>query len=461
MALKDIRGEPTSATNQAALDIFDTAVTEFLGFTGDPVHTIKGALKEDPEFVLAHCLFAHLLVTATEKAMLPPVRKTLSTLAGLAGSANERERGHIAAIQAWCDGELTKAGDILAQVLLDYPRDAMALQIAHLTDFLLGHSQTLRDRIARTLPQWSEDTPGYGFVLGMHAFGLEECADYSAAEESGRRAVEINAADAWAIHAVAHVMEMQGRLGEGVDWLSTRRAEWESAGILSVHNGWHLALFHLDLGHEEEVLRVYDGPVRGEKSDLAIDKLDASSLLWRLKLFGIDVGVRWDELADGWEPLAEDAHYAFNDAHAMMAFAATGRDKVAHKQMSAMKRRATDGGGDNVMMTREVGLPVCRGLLAFARENYGAAVTHLLPVRTIAQRYGGSHAQRDVIGLTLIEAALRAKNFTLARALAAERTALKPTSPSNWRFAARAHDGLGNAAAAASARAEADRLMHP
>ena len=144
----------------------------------------------------------------------------------------------------------------------------------------------------------------------------------------------------------------------------------------------------------------------------------------------------------------------------MMAFAATGRDKVAHKQMSAMKRRATDGGGDNVMMTREVGLSVCRGLLAFARENYGAAVTHLLPVRTIAQRYGGSHAQRDVIGLTLIEAALRAKNFTLARALAAERTALKPTSPSNWRFAARAHDGLGNAAAAASARTEADRLMH-
>ncbi len=464
MTLNDIRGEPTSSTNRAALDIFDEAVAEFLGFTGDPVATIKGALEEDPGFVLGHCLFAHLLVTATEKAMLPPVERTLQTLAGLAGSANARERGHIAAIQAWHDGELAKAADILAQVLLDHPRDAMALQIAHLTDFFRGDSQSLRDRIARVLPQWSQDTPGYGFVLGMHAFGLEECADYAAAEDSGRRAVEINANDAWAIHAVAHVMEMQGRLDDGIDWLTSRRAQWEGADLLSVHNGWHLALYHLDLGHEAEVLRLYDGPVRGERSNLAVDKLDASAMLWRLKLFGIDVGARWDELAEAWEPLAEDAHYAFNDAHAMMAFAATGRDELAQAQVRAMEARAaqgtTGGGGDNILMTREVGLPVCRGLLAFARENYGEAVDHILPVRTIAQRFGGSHAQRDVIALTLIEAALRAKNFSLARALAAERTALKPTSPSNWRFTARAHEGLGDRDAAASALAEATGLTH-
>ena len=464
VTLNDIRGEPTSATNQAALDIFEEAVTQFLGFTGDPVATVQGALEEDPGFVLAHCLYAHLMVTATEKALLPTVKETLDTLAGLADSANERERGHIAAIQAWHDGELAKAADILAQVLLDHPRDAMALQIAHLTDFFLGHSQTLRDRIARVLPRWSEDTPGYGFVLGMHAFGLEECADYAAAEEAGRRAVEINANDAWAIHAVAHVMEMQGRLGDGVDWLTTRRAEWEAADILSVHNAWHLALFHLDLGHDEEVLRLYDGPVRGERSDLVIDKLDASAMLWRLHLFGVDVGARWEELAGAWAPMAEDAHYAFNDMHAMMAFAATGRDKEADAQLRALEARAGHGdgggGGDNVMMTRQIGLPVCRGLLAFGRGNYGEAVEHILPARTIAQRFGGSHAQRDIIGLTLIEAALRAENFTLARALAAERTALKPTSPRNWRFAARAHEGLGDKAEAGAARAEAANLAH-
>lgn len=457
MALNDIRGEPTSATSQAALDIFDAAVTEFLGFTGDPVATVKGALEEDPEFILAHCLFAHLLVTATEKAMLAPVKETLDTLAGLADRANDRERGHIAAIQAWHDGELARAGDILAQVLLDHPRDALALQVAHLTDFFRGASQTLRDRIARVLPRWSEDTPGYGFVLGMRAFGLEECADYAAAEDAGRRAVEINPADAWAIHAVAHVMEMQGRLRDGVDWL-TQHPEWRTADLMSVHNGWHLALFHLDLGHHDEVLRLYDGPIRGAQSDLPTDKLDASAMLWRLDLFGVDTRGRWEELAAAWEPSAEDAHYAFNDAHAMMAFAATGRDDVAHAQMSAMKRRASEGGGDNAMMTREVGLPLCRGLLGFARGKYDAAVKHLLPVCTIAQRFGGSHAQRDVINLTVIEAALRAKKFTLARALAAERTALKPTSPSNWRFAARAHQGLGDGAAAKSAWAEAERL---
>ncbi len=282
MGLADVRGVPTSATSQAALDTFDTAVAEFMGFSADPIATIKGALKEDPGFIMGHCLFGHLVVSATEKAMLPPVKKTLDKLAALAPGANERERGHIAAIQAWYDGELETAGKILEGVLLDYPRDALALQIAHLTDFFLGHSQNLRGRIARTLPSWSEDTPGYGFVQGMYAFGLEECADYAAAEAAGRRAVAINPRDAWAIHAVAHVMEMQGRTEDGIGWLTSARAEWESANLLSVHNGWHLGLFHLEAGHEEEVLALYDGPVRGEKSDLAIDKLDASAMLWRL-----------------------------------------------------------------------------------------------------------------------------------------------------------------------------------
>ena len=438
MGLADVRGVPTSATSQRALDSFDQAVAEFLGFDADPIATIKGALKEDPDFILGHCLFAHLVVTATEKAMLAPVKKTLDALGALASKANERERGHIAAIRAWYGGELERAGDILEGVLVAYPRDALALQIAHLTDFFLGHSHNLRDRIVRALPAWSEDTPGYGFVLGMRAFGLEECADYAAAEEAGCRAVEINARDAWAIHAVAHVMEMQGRIADGTDWLTSRREEWQSANLLSVHNGWHLALFHLEVGHADEVLALYDGPVRGERSDLAIDKLDASALLWRLYLLGIDTGGRWEEIAAAWEPLAEDAHYAFNDAHAMMAFAATGRDKVAQAQLRALEARAADGSGTNSMMTREVGLPVCRALLAFSRGQYAETVAQLLPVRTLAQRFGGSHAQRDIIGLTLVEAALRARNAALARALAAERLALKPMSPRNRDFAARA-----------------------
>ncbi len=49
-------------------------------------------------------------------------------------------------------------------------------------------------------------------------------------------------------------------------------------------------------------------------------------------------------------------------------------------------------------------------------------------MRSSAHRFGGSHAQRDVIDLTLIEAAQRGGDAPLGAALAAERTALHPAS---------------------------------
>src|SRR5262249_58650934 len=139
---------------------------------------------------------------------------------------------------------------------------------------------------------------------------------------------------------------------------------------------------------------------------------------------GVDGGGRWAELADTWAPMAEDGYYAFNDMHAMMAFVATGRDVDADRLLGAQVRRVVSG-GTNAAMTAEVGLPVCRALWAFGAGDYDAVVKLLAPVRAVAHRVGGSHAQRDVLNLTLVEAALRDGQADLARTLAAERTAAK------------------------------------
>ena len=82
--------------------------------------------------------------------------------------------------------------------------------------------------------------------------------------------------------------------------------------------------------------------------------------------------------------------------------------------------------------------PLARGIVAFTRERYDECVELLREVRPVAHRFGGSHAQRDVIHLTLVEAALRAGRSPLARALAAERVDLKPESPFNRLLASRA-----------------------
>src|SRR5690606_14103564 len=183
-----------------------------------------------------------------------------------------------------------------------------------------GNARMLRDRIARALPSWDETMPGFHAVLGMHAFGLEESGDYGRAERQGRRAVELEPRDGWAQHAVAHVMEMQSRQRDGIAWMRANTDNWTKESFLQVHNWWHLALYHFDLGEADEVLALYDGPIFGDRSTVALNMVDASALLWRLHLAGVDAGNRWDALAANWESHADAANYAFNDAHAMMAF---------------------------------------------------------------------------------------------------------------------------------------------
>jgi hypothetical protein len=219
------------------------------------------------------------------------------------------------------DGRWSDAALALEQHSILYPRDLLALQCGHLMDFFCANARNLRDRIARALPEWTRDMPGYSILLGMHAFGLEESGDYARAEERGREAVSLEPLDCWAHHAVAHVMEMTGRPEDGIGWMIAREPFWsgEDNGF-KVHNWWHRALFHLQLRQSDEALALYDGPVREERSQLALNLVDASALLWRLHLSGVDVASRWKELADGWVPHADGKTYPFNDLHGVMAY---------------------------------------------------------------------------------------------------------------------------------------------
>src|SRR5262245_9667593 len=455
MALKDRRGVAVSTDNRQSLDRYEQAAELLHSYFNDPLAAIDQALAEDPAFIMGHCFRAGLLTTTTDKAAESMLRDSVEAGEALAVKANDRERRHLAAARAWLDGDLAGSVARYGDIAIEYPRDSLALQLAHVGDFFLGQSSQLRDRIARALCDWDESVPGYGYVLGMYAFGLEEMGDYGRAEERARKALELNPRDPWAVHAGAHVMEMQGRLGDGVRWLTSRTKDWAPDNGFAFHNWWHLALYHLDLGQHDRVLELYDTAIRPKPSELPLEMLDATALLWRLHLRGVAVGERWSELADSWEKRTEDGYYVFNDMHAMMAFVGSGREAAARRLLDVLVRRVLQG-GTNAMMTRDVGLPVCRAIQAFARGNYRGVVEELMPVRQIAHRFGGSHAQRDVLSLTLIEAALRAKDARLARALASERTELKPTSPFNWSLTARAHEMAGDAAGAGAARTKAE-----
>ena len=460
MSLLDRRDVPVSTDSHDSLARYEAAADQFHSYFGNPLATIDDALQADPHFIMGHCLRAGMLLTATEKGALPLARESVKAAEALSHRANDRERGHLAAALAWLAGDFEEAVERYGAILHEYPRDLLALQIAHLGEFFLGRSTMLRDRVAQVLPHWSAGAPGYGYVLGMHAFGLEETGLYDRAEATGRRALDLNRRDPWAVHAVTHVMEMQGRLAEGIAWLTSREADWAPDNAFAFHNWWHLALYHLDLGNTDRVLELYDSHIRPRSSEVVLEMIDATAMLWRLHLRGIPVGDRWRELAAAWEPHAEDGYYAFNDAHAMMAFVADGREAAAGRLLAALER-AAQGEGTNAGMTRDVALPFARALAAFGAGDYESAVPLLSRVRPVASRFGGSHAQRDVIALTLIEAALRAGRGELARALAAERTDLKSVSPFNWSLTGRVLVAMGDTDGAAAAQRTAEALRRP
>lgn len=300
-----------------------------------------------------------------------------------------------------------------------YPLDALALQVGQQIDFFCGDTRMLRDRILAVLPAWSDAVPGWHAVLGMLAFGLEENGDYARAERLGRQAVELEPRDAWAQHAVAHVLEMQGRRDEGIRWMEDNPG-WRQDNFLAVHNWWHLALHHLARGDSAAALKLYDGPIHGHRPAVVAELIDASALLWRAELLGHAVGDRWVGLAERWAPHAGDGHYAFNDLHAAMAFA-RGDRADALRELHLAHERALSRDDDNAAFTRDVGAPAVRGFVAFAQNDFGRAVELLHPIRTRTSRFGGSHAQRDVIEQTLIEAARRSGRTALARAWVTQR----------------------------------------
>ena len=396
--MKDFRGQRLTGASEKALDFYEHAWESLWLQRGDALDLARAAFAEAPAFVAARQMAATLLLFSRDPRDFAAGQAAVARFSIM--PMNAREQTHTAALVAASTGDYLRASALYDRILNQAPRDVLALWAAQVIDYYVGSSQSLRGRVERVLPHWSASTPGYHAVLAMLAFGLEECGDYPAAEQAARRALELEPRDLRARHALAHVFEMQGRAAEGARWMASVDAEGPTAN----HLWWHLALYHLQLERPEQALGVYDRRMRLE--GLA-QLIDASALLWRLHLAGLDVGIWFVPLARRWSVHAEDAYCAFNDLHAMMAFVGAGRWSAADRLLRAQERRLARAAGANYDMTRLVGLPACRALDAFGRGRFAEAETLLRALPPVAHRIGGSHAQRDVLQLTRAAAAAR------------------------------------------------------
>ena len=421
--LTDIFGNDVSLETPAAVESWNKMQLCFLAHAAiTPTH-LMDVIEREPQFAAAQALKGLFYLMLGRKEL----RQTSVEANAAAQSAMKqtiptpRERAFVDALGMWLSGYPRAARDRIEEVLRFAPMDSLAMKISQAISFILGDSKTMRSSIENVIDTYDAQHAGRGYMLGCYAFALEETGDYRQAEKTGREGMLLAPDDAWGLHAVAHVYDMTANAKAGLEWLSTRESTWEHCNNFRYHVWWHKALMHLDQGQIDVVMDLYDNEIRKDKTDDYRDISNATSLLSRLELEGIDVGNRWEELADLSENRTEDGCLIFADLHYMLALVGGDRDDAVKTMMARMHKDAKICKSDIQKAMAEPGIAAATGLEAFGESDYKTAFINLSTARNNMQNAGGSHAQRDVFERLTIDAGIRSGFLNEAEAILNER----------------------------------------
>jgi tetratricopeptide (TPR) repeat protein len=412
---KDARGLTVTAASAEAVVAYDRVIDGYVSYAADIPVRMAGLTALDPECPMLHCLKGYFAMLGFKQALVPAARQAAVDTWQKVVAATPREHSHAAALDAWANGHPDRAIEIWNQILVQHPHDILAFRLAHFVNFWLGRPEAMLASVLSVEKHWSGAEPGYNAILGCRAFAHEECGYYTEAEAAGREAIRRDPTDLWSAHAVAHVMEMQGRRGEGIAWVEGLQSQWDGKNNLKHHLWWHQAMYHLERRDFGRVLALYDTGYRDQASpltqaqpDLYIDVQNAASMLFRLGRHGVDLGDRWTELADKAEDRIGDCVSGFTLPHWMMALAATGREGAARRMLAAVRDFAASEPGINAELVGKIALPVSEAVFAHGQGRYADAVAVMRPVLGEMYRLGGSHAQQDVLEQVFFDSALKA-----------------------------------------------------
>jgi tetratricopeptide (TPR) repeat protein len=375
---------------------------------------LKDAFSQDAEYPLAQAVKGLILATGRNTNYQGMVDACLQSARDGQQSIPASQRAYVDALDALARGELTEAVTVYEEILAQHPTDLFAHRLAQQELFWMGEAKWMADVAERAAPTWSEADKGYGMFLSVHAFALEEAGDRERAERLAREAVERNPSDLWGAHAVAHVLEMQGRVDEGIDWLQGLQGNWAGGNQIVHHLWWHLSLFLLERGEHARVLDIFDSHIRNMESpmvkavpDVYIDIQNAASLLMRLELRGVDVGSRWSTVEDVAQQRIDNHATAFTDSHAAMILAACGEFDNAQALLDSMKAFAMHCEGPLGARYSSAAIPASRAAIAHRKGDHRAVVNALLPARRNLWQMGGSHAQRDIYSQLLVDSLMK------------------------------------------------------
>ncbi len=417
-------GMTTATADESAIDALEQATYAIAAHKPGGAVALDAALDAAPDCVAAQALlgFANVMLarretTALAKRGLSRARASLEQAGGSCAEA-----AMVDALALAVNGGLSSAADRLDDYLIGDPGAFVIAKLSHSLRFMTGDALGMMNSVDRTLAVLPESHPGYGFALGCRAFAMEELGAYDAAEKIGRRAVDIEPEDSWAIHAVGHVHEMTGRAADGLAWIESRRATWKNCNNFALHMSWHSALFHLELGRLSQALDIFDNEVWPRASDDFRDMSNAVALLVRVEQFGVDVCARWRGPAAIAAARAGDTTLTFAALHNLAALAASGNLREARELATAIEAPGSKD-DDQEEVRACAGRPLARAILGLAERN-GGAVDFAAILRELP-RIGGSNAQRDVFVRLLARLASERRDITALEAILSTRRILK------------------------------------
>lgn len=386
-----------TGADAAAAAGYDAYVGEFLSYGAAlrALFDIADANRQAP-LINAHAAALHLAFEGGEG--WDAARIYLDRMERHQGDATERERLFCAAIGAWAALDFDAARTALDELTVRWPGDLCAIKWGQYHAFNLGDAPALlrfgeRARIAH------KNRP---YAHGMIAFALEQNHRLEEAEEEGLRATEIAIDDAWAHHAVAHVMDAGGRPRDGARWLDHCAHTWDRKGVfIRDHNWWHAALFRLALGLNDEAVSIFDERLWGAWPEFPQEQIGAVSMLWRLELRGADVGARWQPVVEQVRTRMDDHLLPFHDLHYLYALARAGDGAEADAFLAGMRAHAETTNAAAAPVWSDVAVPAGEAIIAFLRGKHEDAAKTLNALAPSLHRIGGSHAQRHVFDETI------------------------------------------------------------
>ncbi|MEP1230708.1 MAG: tetratricopeptide repeat protein [Litorimonas sp.] len=460
MVFTDVRGLKLTTSSSKAVEHFNDAIAANAEYRLIAVDHIQKAIEADPNFTYAHCVLGCFLMGAEVLAPEGAARACLEAAeATNIGAVTERERASVAALRAWVEKRQDDAIAIWDQIMNENPTDLFTLQLLHYRNFWLGNEKAIRDSVGRHFNRWSPDMPNYSNVLGMYCFGVNENGDHTRALELGRKAIDMNKDDLWAVHAVAHVLNDVSDQHAGISFMDQFDKEWSDRNAIREHLWWHEALFYWELADFDHALKLYDEYFAKNITPFYLDVQNSASMLWRFESVGIDVGNRWSILEEAALKRVENRYIPFTDIHVAMILGRNGNKSKLSKLIEGV--RSDNGKAHNARLhaAAETDLGVCEAIEAYCSKDYARAVEKLIPIHGDNFRpLGASNAQRDVLGLTLGIAALKSKDYGLARGIFSQRLEAKPGDQMTWLFYANASEQAGDKDEAVRARARAASL---